>query len=135
MPDDVKSGRPDVSIITSLATGYWASMVLLTANRIGVFSQLADGPLSSPEISKRCAVGDKGGELLLNACVAHGLLIKEEDQYRNSPTAQTFLVRGKPPYLGDALKYSEDLYPVWGGAGSDAAHLPPARPAFNHTGR
>ena len=111
---EVSADRPDVSIITSLATGYWSSMVLISANRLGVFKHLAEGPLGAEAIAERCGVGVRGTELLLNACVAERLLAKENGLYANSATSRVFLVPGIPSYLGDALKYSEDLYPVWG---------------------
>src|SRR5262249_44577336 len=34
--------------------------------------------------------------------------------YANSALSRSFLVEGQPAYLGNALKYSDDLYPVWG---------------------
>src|SRR5262245_29935088 len=106
--------KPDASIITNLATGYWASMVMIAANRIEIFTKLAAGPLTAAQIAEACDVPVRGLELLLNACVAERLLEKHNETYSNSATAQFFLVPGKPTYLGDALKYSEDLYPVWG---------------------
>lgn len=89
-------------------------MVLFTANRAGVFSSLANGPRRAGELASECGMDPRGMEMLLNACTAHRLLIKENGAYRNSPTADLFLVRGSPAYLGDALRYTEDLYPLWG---------------------
>src|SRR5262249_27699039 len=111
---DSTSDRPDPSIITELATGYWASMVLIAANRLGVFTALSNDSLSASEIAQRCEVNARMMEMLLNACVAKRLLVKEQGQYRNSATSRLFLMRGSPAFLGDALKYTEDLYPVWG---------------------
>lgn len=106
--------RPDPSIITELATGYWASMVLIAANRLGVFSLLSERALTAAEVAAACESDARVTEMLLNACVSKRLLVKEDGRYRNSATAALFLVRGTPSFLGDALKYAEDLYPVWG---------------------
>ena len=106
--------KPDPSIITTLATGYWSSQVLISANRLGIFAELSECPRSVDQLAERCGTNVRGMELLLNACVAERLLVKENASYRNSATAQLFLVPGKPGYLGDALKYTEDLYPIWG---------------------
>ncbi|HLH30266.1 MAG TPA: methyltransferase dimerization domain-containing protein, partial [Terriglobia bacterium] len=62
--------RPDPSIITNLATGYWASMVLIAANKLGLFGKLGDAQFSSAELAEACGVPARGLELLLNACVA-----------------------------------------------------------------
>jgi predicted O-methyltransferase YrrM len=105
---------PDPSIITKLATGYWSSMVLIAANRLNVFSHLNDGPLSAHDLAARCDSHPRSLEMLLNACVAERLLVKDGSLYANSATARLFLVRGSRAFLGDALKYTEDLYPVWG---------------------
>ncbi len=52
--------------------------------------------------------------MLLNACVALGLLEKTDGAYRNSPLSAAFLVPGGPAYMGNAVRYSDDLYATWG---------------------
>jgi predicted O-methyltransferase YrrM len=105
---------PDPSAIMALATGYWASMVLFTANRLNVFTLLSAGPGSADEVAQECGAHPRPMAMLLNACVAQGLLRREDGRYANAAAAEAFLVQGQPGYLGDALKYSDDLYPVWG---------------------
>jgi precorrin-6B methylase 2 len=89
-------------------------MVLIAANRLNVFSILGEGPKTASEIAAATGTPAPSLEMLLNACVALQLLHKEAEQYRNTATSRLFLVRGSRAFLGDALKYSEDLYPVWG---------------------
>ncbi len=113
-PRKVPLDTPNPVHIIELVTGYWASMMLITANRLGVFTQLDAGPQTADELAARCGVNVRTLEMLLNACVAHALIGKEEGRYRNSATTAAFLVEGKPTYLGHALRYAEDLYPVWG---------------------
>jgi cyclopropane fatty-acyl-phospholipid synthase-like methyltransferase len=43
-----------------------------------------------------------------------GLLARDGNGFRNTPTTETFLVKGGRTYLGDSLKYARDLYPAWG---------------------
>jgi len=61
------------TLITDLATAYWASMVLLTANRFNIFGFLSEEPLSAVELSARTTAEPRPLEMLLNA-FAHGLL-------------------------------------------------------------
>ncbi|MBI4473554.1 MAG: methyltransferase domain-containing protein [Acidobacteria bacterium] len=129
-----QSDRPDPAIITKLATGYWSSMVLIAANRLGVFSQLSDAALSASDLAARCSSNPRGMEMLLNACVAERLLVKDDGLYRNSATAQLFLVRGSKAFLGDALKYTEDLYPVWGKLEDAVRTSRPPLPAEDYLG-
>ena len=70
--------------------------------------------------------------MLLDACVGLGLLHKtlsekeqhtepenadaQEDRwtYANAPSTSAFLVRGRPGYLGDAIRWGADQYAAWG---------------------
>ncbi len=104
----------DPSLIFKLSTAYWDSKVILTANQLNVFTLLDKHPLACEELAKQCKCHPRSLGILLNACVGLGLLRKDDDgKYSNVPVTQTFLVQGKQGYLGDALKYSDDLFPVW----------------------
>jgi hypothetical protein len=109
-------------------------MVLIAANRLGVFTQLNDRQLSASDVAAECHADPRMMEMLLNACVAERLLIKENGHYRNSATAGMFLVRGRPAFLGDALKYTEDLYPVWGQLEQAIRTSRPPLPAEDYLG-
>lgn len=120
---------PDPSGIVSLATAYWSSMALLAANRLDLFTALAGEPRPATAVAAACNAHPRSVTMLLNACVALGLVRREGALYANTPEAQAFLVRGAPAYLGDALRYSEDLYPVWGRlAEAVRANAPALRP-------
>jgi ubiquinone/menaquinone biosynthesis C-methylase UbiE len=106
--------RVDPSPITELATAYWRSMTLLAANRLGIFKHLALDSLSADELGERCGAPPRSLGLLLNGLVGLGLLELNDGRYRNGSAARTFLVPGGPAYLGEAIRYAEDLYPVWG---------------------
>jgi ubiquinone/menaquinone biosynthesis C-methylase UbiE len=118
----------DPSPITELATAYWRSMALLAANRLEVFQHLGRESLIASEIAERCGADLRSLGFLLNALVGLGLLEKESSRYRNGPAASAFLVRGAPAYLGEAIRYAEDLYPVWGGLAESVRANRPATP-------
>ncbi len=104
----------DPSPIFKLSTAYWDSKVILTANRLNIFTLLDKSPLSCEELAQQCKCNPRSLGILLNACVGLNLLKKENDgAYSNVSVTQTYLVQGKQGYLGDALKYSDDLFPVW----------------------
>jgi len=102
------------SSIFKLATAYWDSCVFLTANRLELFSKIGGDGKTAAEISDALGTEIRTTELFVNTCASLGFLEKKDGKYKNSPVAEAFLVKGKPAYLGDALKYSDDLYPVWG---------------------
>jgi hypothetical protein len=97
-----------------LALAYRSSMVLFAATELGVFTRLHDGETTVPQMAAAAGVKAEPLRLLLEACVAEGMVTREGDRYRNTPVTDTFLVRSQPTYGGHGLKYAEDLYPAWG---------------------
>lgn len=100
--------------IFQMATGYWASSILLTANRLGLFTALGQGEGTVESLAQRLSLKTYPLDNFLNALVSLGFLERKGATYTNSPLARTFLVEGQPAYMGEALKYSDDLYAVWG---------------------
>lgn len=100
--------------IMDLSTAYWNSQVFFTANRIGLFELLSDESKSIADISVALDKHPQPVKLLLNACVALGVLDQEGDQYKNNELSNTYLVPGQPTYMGNAVLYSDDLYDTWG---------------------
>ena len=98
----------------TLATAYWDSQVFLTANRIGLFKLLSNTAKTSEEISSSLKTQPRPTSLLLNVCVALDLLEKDQEKYKNTKMAETFLVPGIPTFMGNAVSYSDDLYETWG---------------------
>ena len=102
------------SVLFKLATAYWDSCVFLTANRLNLFSKISQTEKTASELARELGMVDHSMEMFLNTCVSLGLLEKQNGKYKNSPVSDTFMVEGRPAYLGDSMKYSDDLYPVWG---------------------
>lgn len=105
--------------IMGLASAFYGSQVLFTASDLRVFAALAQGrAATAAELATQCDAHPRGICLLLDACVALGLLTKEGRQYRNSAEAEAFLVPGQPGDLGRAIRYNRDVYEAWGKLGS-----------------
>jgi SAM-dependent methyltransferase len=120
--------------IIALSTAYWDSQVLLTANRMGLFALLAGGPKALQEIAEELGTQPKGTGMLLNACIALELLREEDGRYANSALSQAFLTPGQRGYLGDAIRYSDDLYDTWGKLEAVLRSGSPPMPAQKYTG-
>ena len=108
------AARPDPGPLMALSTAYWGAQTLLTANRIGLFEALADGARDAEAVAAELGMRPRETHLLLNACVALGLLERDAAGFRNSATSRAFLVPGSPGYLGNAIRYSDNLYATWG---------------------
>ena len=125
---------PDPTAIIRLSTAYWDSQTLLTANRIRLFDALADGPRSPAEVAAALQLDARATALLLRACAGLGLLLEEGGRFANTPTAATFLVSRSPAFMGNVLRYSDQLYSTWGGLEQSLRTGQPALPAQAYLG-
>jgi SAM-dependent methyltransferase len=97
-----------------LSGGFRASRVIMTANNFRVFDRLKS-PKTAGEIARAVSADPRAVEILLDAVTAVGLLKKSGGKYRNTVTAQTFLVADSPLYQGDMLRHSDSLWKSWSG--------------------
>ena len=91
--------------IVDLASAYYGSAVLFAAIDCDVFAKVERGEVDAP---------DRGMSLLLDACVAVGLLEKRDGRYFNTPASKASLIPGGPADLTGAIRYNRDVYPAWG---------------------
>jgi SAM-dependent methyltransferase len=107
--------RPDPAHIMELANAFYGSNILFTASDLGIFACLAGlKQATSEEIATALSLDQRGVRLLLDGCVALGLLVKEESLYCNAPNSAMFLVPGSPGDLSQAIRYNRDVYAAWG---------------------
>lgn len=126
---------PDPARIIAMASAFYDSCVLFTATDLGVFAHLAaGGPSDAARVARELDVDERAARLLLDACVALGLLEKDNDYYSNTPEADAFLVAGRPGDLTGALRYNRDVYPAWGKLTDFARSGHPVEPPELHLG-
>jgi predicted O-methyltransferase YrrM len=105
----------DPNRIVDMASAFFESCVLFAASDLGIFGKLAElGEADSGKITAACGLDRRGGRILLDACVALGLLEKKDGRYGNSSEAALFLVPGSPADLSGAIRYNRDVYGAWG---------------------
>ena len=127
------SGGPlrDVREISRLAYGFMGSKALFAALEAGVFTALADGPLTGPELSAATGVAGNRLSTLLSALAGLGLVVKADGGWANAPAAQRYLVDGAPEAFGDYYRLQIDalIYPMLqhlnAGIAGDTAGLAP----------
>jgi O-methyltransferase domain/Dimerisation domain len=128
------SRGPDPSSIVRLSTAYWDSQALLTANRIGLFDFLADGAKLPEEVAVGLQLDPRSTGLFLRACAGLGLLAEEGGRFANAPAAAVFLVKRSPAFMGNAIRYSDQLYATWGRLEDALRSGKPALPAEAYLG-
>jgi SAM-dependent methyltransferase len=100
--------------LMQLGLGFWGSKVLLSAVELGLFSELAKGPLSGEEITRRLRLHNRSSRDFLDALVALGMLRRDGTTYANTPETDLFLDRAKPSYIGGILEMANArLYGFW----------------------
>ena len=122
-----------VGEIVDLASAYYGSAVLFAAIDRGVFAAVEkSGTLAG--VVKETGASERGMRLLLDACVAEGLLEKSGETYCNTPAGKAALVPGGPADLTKAIRYNRDVYPAWGKLAEFAATGRPVEKPEIHLG-
>lgn len=108
----------NVRRIIEMASAFYESCVLFAASDLGIFKILAElGKADAETIASSCGLDRRGARLLLDACVAGELLVKNGRLYLNSQEASALLVPGSPSDISDAIRYNRDVYKAWGRLG------------------
>ena len=101
--------------IMELGTAFWGSKTLLSAVELGVFSELANGPLDADTLRDRLGLHPRSARDFFDALVALGMLERDGALYSNAPETHIFLDREKPSYIGGVLEMANArLYGFWG---------------------
>jgi hypothetical protein len=113
LQDDISPDR-----ILQIGFGFWASKTLLSAVELAVFSQLADGSKSGPELQGALGLHPRATFDFLDTLVALGLLERDGSgdgaRYANTPATALFLVKSSPQYVGGILEMANArLYRFW----------------------
>ncbi|MBV9834336.1 MAG: methyltransferase [Alphaproteobacteria bacterium] len=101
--------------IMQLGLAFWGSKTLLSAVELGLFTELADGPLDLATLTNRLRLHPRSARDFLDSLVALGMLDRHGELYSNTPATGQFLDRRKPGYVGGLLEMANArLYPFWG---------------------
>src|SRR5215470_12756318 len=118
--------------ILQLGFAFWGSKTLLSAVELGLFTLLANGPLSAEAVTDRLALHPRSVRDFLDALVALGQLERNSGLYANTAAGALFLDRHKPTYVGGILEGGHlDLaafvcHFAGGGVEHNAVHLQPS---------
>ncbi|MDD2461358.1 MAG: methyltransferase [Kiritimatiellia bacterium] len=102
--------------IIELASAYYGSAVLFAALEVDLFTRIAQrqAPASAADLAARAGLEPRGARLLLDACVAIGLLRKSGETYANTEAGAQALVAGGAHDVTQAIRYNRDVYAAWG---------------------
>jgi O-methyltransferase domain/Dimerisation domain len=112
----VVAGEPvNPGRILEIGLGFWSSKALLSAVELGVFTELAKGPLTGAQLRARIGVNERSARDFFDTLVALDMLERDGDTYSNGAEADAFLDKAKPLYTGGLLEMANTrLYGFWG---------------------
>lgn len=101
--------------IMQLGLGFMGSKTLLSAIELGLFTELAKGPLDAKALTERVGLHSRSARDFFDALVALRILERNGDRYANTPETDFFLDRTKPSYIGGMFEMANArLYRFWG---------------------
>jgi SAM-dependent methyltransferase len=109
-----------------LITGGWATAILGSAAKHGIFNALEGGGDDAEGVAKKAGISERGAQAVLDGLTGLGLLTLSKGRYQNTPESSAFLVKGKPAYFGGMAE-------VMTGNLTDWATLPEAVKTGNPT--
>src|SRR5687768_4306478 len=97
---------PNPALLQQVALAHRSSMVLFAAAELDVFTHISNGQTTADQLAEACGAKREPLRLVLEFCVADGLLTSADGHFANTPATDAFLVRGRPAYGGHGLKYA-----------------------------
>ena len=119
MSTPVTSAGPSPARIMEVGMAFWPSRTLLTAIKLGVFTELGGESKTGAEIERNLGFHPRATDDLLDTLVALRFLERdgegESAKYRNTEETALFLDRKSPAFMGGFLEMAHDrLYRFWG---------------------
>ncbi len=116
-----QAGTSGLSPARILETGmaFWPAKVLLSAVKLGLFTQLGSGSMTGAELQNTLGLHPRSDPDFFDTLVALRFLERDGDgpasRYRNTEETAFFLDKKSPAYMGGFLEMANDrLYPYWG---------------------
>lgn len=98
--------------LINLTRSYWESRILFVAVKFKIFNILHKRR-KALDVSNILKLNPSATNRFLNALVSLGLLQKEGNYYKNTVSAELYLVKGKDTYLGYMIHHCENLWKYW----------------------
>jgi len=129
----------DPSRIMQVGLGFWGSKCLLSAVELGLFTELAQKPMTGRQIEAKLGLHPRSTFDFLDALLALGFLNRAGDGadavYRNTDETQVFLDRNSPRYLGGMLEMANArLFRYWNDL-TEALRTGRPQNEMKHTGK
>jgi hypothetical protein len=96
---------PDPGSVLDALNAFQLTQALKGAIELDVFTHIAGGAVTVAAIAERAGASERGIRILCDYLVVRGFLGKENGVYQCSPTAQVFLDKRSPAYIGSIANF------------------------------
>lgn len=96
---------PDPGLILDALCAFQLTEALKGATELDIFTHIASGATTAAAIAERASASTRGVRILCDYLTVRGFLIKNGDEYANSPTAAVFLDRRSPAFIGSMANF------------------------------
>ena len=105
--------QPTPERILQLITGGWATAILGSAAKHGIFDALEGEGSDALTVARKTGISERGAQALLHGLTGLGLIKLSNGRYQNTPEAVAFLLKDKPSYLGGMAEVMTDGLNDW----------------------
>jgi hypothetical protein len=91
-----------------MLNGHQLTAALKASLDLDLFRAIGDGPGDVASLARQCAASERGIRILCDFLTIKGVLIKEDGQYRHSPTSATFLDPRSPACMAPTAQFMLD---------------------------
>ena len=99
--------------LLELMRGFQIPCVLAAAADLDVFQQLAETPMTAPQLAERLGANAPALTILLDALAGIGVLVKTEGRYALQPALASALVNDSPTSVAAMLRHQANCLRRW----------------------
>jgi 2-polyprenyl-3-methyl-5-hydroxy-6-metoxy-1,4-benzoquinol methylase len=96
---------PQPFVVFDILLAHQRTAALCAAIDLDLFRVLGEGPAGAATLAQRCSASERGMRILCNYLTVIGLLRKDGEQFRHTPTSAAFLDPASPTCIASAAKF------------------------------
>ncbi len=102
---DGSEGPLSPFLVFEMLQAHQRTAALRAAIDLDVFRAVGEGPGDVASIARHCSASERGIRILCDFLTIHGVLVKENGNYRHTPTSAAFLDPGSPSCLASIAQF------------------------------
>jgi len=92
-------------LVFDMVQAHQKTAALVAAIELDVFRAVGQGPGDAASIARHSAASERGIRILCDFLVINGVLVKEDDRYKHTPTSAAFLDPASPACMASVARF------------------------------